>query len=295
MKSFTSPALAIRPTLPADRQDIFGFCKFIWDGRDYIPDVFDEWLADPRGQMFSALYAGCVVGLTRLVRQSPGQWWLEGFRVDPRLQGQRIGSRLHRYAVAWWEERGQGVLRLWTSARRVKVHHLCEQDGFTRTMERAPCNAPPLPSTDSTNLIPLAESDFAEAAEFALRPEHAPRERGMLDAWWQSAVPEEGLLRWLVEQAEGQTFWWRGRRGLVCTWDGSEDGQRISALGLLACAETDIPALLTDLRQHPSQRGYNLITWRAPIRPNLGALLQSAGFGYDDESRIYQYEKAKVE
>jgi len=291
MNSFTSPVLSIRPTLPIDRQDILDFCKLIWDGHDYIPYVFDEWLADSRGLMFSALYAGRVVGLTRIVEQVPGQWWLEGFRVDPRLQGQGIGSRLHRYAVAWWREHGQGILRLWTSSQRVKVHHLCEQDGFIKTMERAPYNAPPIHSTESINLTPLAESDFAEATDFALRPEHAPRERGMLDAWWQSAVPEESLLRWLVEQAEGQIFWWRKRRGLVCTWDGSEDGQRISAVGLLACAEADLPAILTDLRQHPSQRGYEIITWRAPFRPGLDALLQSAGFSYDNENRIVQYEK----
>lgn len=295
MNSFASPVLVIRPTLPADRQDIFDFCKFIWDGHDYIPYVFDEWLADSRGQMFSALYAGRIVGLTRLVQQTSSQWWLEGFRVDPRLQGQGIGSRLHRYAVAWWQEHGQGVLRLWTSAQRFKVHHLCERDGFIRTMERASYNAAPLPVAKSTRLTPLAESEFAEAVEFSLRSEHAPRERGMLDAWWQAAVPEEPLLRWLVQQTEGQVFWWRGRRGLVCTWDSSEDGQRISAVGLLACAEADIPALLTDLRQHPSQSGYQIITWRAPLRPDLDTLLQTAGFSFDEDSRIYQYEKMRAE
>ena len=38
-------------------------------------------------------------------------------------------------------------MRLWTSSQRVKVHHLCEQDGFIKTIERAPYNAPPLPHT----------------------------------------------------------------------------------------------------------------------------------------------------
>jgi GNAT superfamily N-acetyltransferase len=291
MNPFTSPTVTIRPTLPADRQDIFDFCKLIWDGHDYIPYVFDEWLADPRGQMFSAMYAGHAVGLTRLVKQAPGQWWLEGFRVDPRYQGLKIGSRLHHYAVAWWQEYGDGALRLWTNVERVKVQHLCEQDGFIKTMERAPYNAPPLAPTDSTHLTLLAESDFAEAIKFALRPEFAPRERGMLDACWQSALPDESPLRWLVNNSEGRIFWWRGREGLVGTWDGSEDGQRISAVGLLSCAEADIPAILTELRQHPSQNSYEIISWRAPFRPDLDALLQSAGFVRNDEDVVYQYEK----
>jgi len=289
--SFYSPIVTIRPTLPSDRAEVFEFCKTIWDGQDYVPEVFDEWLADPRGQMFSAVYAGRAVGLTRLVETAPGQWWLEGFRVDPQLQGQKIGSRLHRYAIDWWQEHGSGVLRLWTNTWRVKVHHLCEQDGFVRTLQRAPYNAPPLAPRDSTHLTPLAESDFAAAIDFALRPEFAPRERGMLDAWWQSITPDQSALRWLVDNSAGCAFWWREREGLVCTWHAEEHGQLISMVGLLSCAETDIPAILTELRQHPSQSGYEIISWRAPVRPDLDAMLQAAGFIRDDGDAVFQYEK----
>ena len=43
--SFTSPRVVIRPTLPSDTPDVLEFCKRIWDGHDYIPYVWDEWLA----------------------------------------------------------------------------------------------------------------------------------------------------------------------------------------------------------------------------------------------------------
>lgn len=288
---FSTPVVTLRPSLPGDRQDVIEFCKTIWEGRDYIPEVFDEWLVDPRGQMFTAVYSGRAIGLARLVQPAPGQWWLEGLRVDPQFQGQKIGTRLHRYALNWWLEHGDGTLRLWTNTWRVKVHHLCEQDGFIRTMERAPYTAPPLPSSTSTDLIPLAESELPEAIEFALRPDFSPRERGMLDACWQAITPDEIALRWLAKNFAGRAFWWRGRQGLVFSWHAEEHGQVISMIGLLSCAEADIPAILTELRQHPTQGGYDILSWRAPVRPELDAALQGAGFVREDGDAVYQYEK----
>lgn len=289
--NFTSPVVTIRPTLPADRQDVFDFCKYIWDGHDYIPYVFDEWLADPRGQLFSAVYSGHAVGLARIVNQAPGQWWLEGFRVDPRHQGLKIGSKLHRYMVAWWQEHGDGTVRLWTNVERVKVHHLCEQDGFIRTMERIPYNAPPLAPTETIELTLLAESDLPAAVEFALRPEHRPHERGMLDVWWQAATPNETSLRWLIEHSQARLYWWRGRMGLICTWEAEEEGQVFSMIGLAAADEEEIPEMLNAVRSHPLQRGYDLISWRAPLIPRLDASLKAAGFTPDDGDHVYQYEK----
>ena len=43
------------------------FCKLIWDGHDYIPYVWDEWMADSSGEMFVAEYGGKAVVLARFV------------------------------------------------------------------------------------------------------------------------------------------------------------------------------------------------------------------------------------
>jgi hypothetical protein len=58
LHSFSEPRVVIRPALPLDREAVLEFCKFIWDGHDYIPDVWDDWMADPSGEMFVAEYAG---------------------------------------------------------------------------------------------------------------------------------------------------------------------------------------------------------------------------------------------
>src|SRR5512143_2783104 len=97
MTSFSKPCVVIRPALPADKESVLEFCKHIWDGEDYIAFVWDWWLADASGEMFVAEYAGNAVGLARLTHLAPGQWWLEGFRVDPQHLDKHIGSQLHNY------------------------------------------------------------------------------------------------------------------------------------------------------------------------------------------------------
>jgi GNAT superfamily N-acetyltransferase len=146
---------------------VLEFCKFIWDGHDYIPDVWDDWMADPSGEMFVAEYAGKAVGLGRLTLLAASQYWLEGLRVDPEHQGRGIGSQMNDYLNALWLERGGGVIRLLTSSKRVQVHHMCERLGFVRLQERVFFRAAPLPGGEA-GFSRLVEAEIPEAVQFAL-------------------------------------------------------------------------------------------------------------------------------
>jgi len=135
MNKFSAPVVVIRPALPRDKMDVAEFTKFIWDGHDYVGEVFPHWLEDPHGQLFAAEYAGRCVGTGKVTYIAPGQWWLEGFRVDPKYQGMKIGSQIDARCNEWWNEHGDGTLRLLTSSKRVQVHHLSEERGFVKVGE----------------------------------------------------------------------------------------------------------------------------------------------------------------
>lgn len=55
----------------------------VWDGHDYIPRVFDAWVADPGAWFQAAEVEGEVVGVQRLRPIAPRLLWYEGLRVDP--------------------------------------------------------------------------------------------------------------------------------------------------------------------------------------------------------------------
>jgi len=275
MTASDSPVVTIRPTLPSDKEDVLSFCRFIWGGGDYIAYVWDEWLADPRGRMFTAEYAGHAVGLGRLTCLTPSQWWLEGLRVDPQHQDKKIGSALHACLVADWLEHGAGFLRLMTSSDRVKVHHLCERDGFVRAAELVCRFAPSLdePTSALTLVLP---AELPAALSFLAAAPSLAWMNGLLDLGWCYATLEPATLEFLL--ARGHLYWWGDRRGLLAVWDDEEDGETFTMVSAAGCATGDLPALLLDFRRLSAALGFRKAGFYATTHPGLGAVLESAGF-----------------
>ena len=41
--AYSGPVAVCRPALPSDKADVMEFTSFIWEGRDCIKYVWDEW------------------------------------------------------------------------------------------------------------------------------------------------------------------------------------------------------------------------------------------------------------
>ncbi|RJP47373.1 MAG: GNAT family N-acetyltransferase [Anaerolineaceae bacterium] len=285
MTSFTSPIPTIRPALPRDKADVAEFTKFIWDGHDYVGEVFPRWLEDPHGILLAAEYAGKCVGCAKVSLIASGQWWLEGFRVDPKFQDKRIGSRLDAACNQWWDEHGDGMLRLMTNSKRVKVHHLSETRGFVRAGEVCAYAAEPL--TKATDAFtPLQPEEAEEAA--ALCQRWMPN--GYLNIGWKFAAPNAEAMRAAL-QDESLFFWWRGRKGIVSAWeDDEEDGNRF-IVGMEACAGEDRVQLLEDVRRLASARGSVVLRWMNIMSESILRDLDTAGYRKDWDDAAYLYER----
>ncbi len=287
MTDFTSPIVTIRPALPRDKADVAEFTKFIWDGHDYVGHVFPEWLEDPQGILLAAEYAGRCVGCAKVTLLAPGQWWLEGFRVDPNFQDKKIGSRLDAAANEWWDEHGEGTLRLLTSSQRVKVHHLSETRGFVRLGEVMAYESAPLDeSTDA--FIPLAAGEADEALAFCRRV----ASNRLMDLGWRFVTPNSDSLRAAAQ--EGRAFWWRGRRGFLSAWeDDFEDGIRF-VVGMEACAQAERGELLGDVRRLASARGAAGAGWMGVVNERDIQNLEAAGYAraWDNSGFLYERKHA---
>lgn len=74
----------IRAARPSDQADVAAICAAIWqEADDYVPQTWDDWLADRHGELVAAEWEGRVVGLAKLTHLTEEQWWLEGLRVTP--------------------------------------------------------------------------------------------------------------------------------------------------------------------------------------------------------------------
>ncbi len=74
-----------RPARPSDTDDVMALTKTIWDGGDYIPIVWQDWLADRLGLLAVAEWEGRAVGVGKLTCITPESWWMEGLRTDPAI------------------------------------------------------------------------------------------------------------------------------------------------------------------------------------------------------------------
>ncbi len=114
-------SLSFRPVRSEDRARILSFTRNTWgeEDDDYIKYVFDDWLADPRGEFTAAVFQGEVVGIAKLTDMGDGEWWLEGLRIDPAYRRLGIASAFNRYHVELAEKLGGKVVRYMTGGSNV--------------------------------------------------------------------------------------------------------------------------------------------------------------------------------
>lgn len=279
-----------RPALPKDKPDVMALTRTIWDGHDYVPEVWDDWLRDYDGMLAVAEYGGRVVGTIKLTRLAPEEWWLEGLRVHPEFEGRGIASHMHDYIMDFWQRQGGGAIRLVTSSLRKAVHRLCERRGFHKVGEFTLFAADAAASTAQMrgSFTSLHHGEARAALDFAYEL-HA----GLMDLGWQWASPSLERLAEAVFQ--GQAWWWRPmsgeRHALLATHiDDDEDAGVALVVSLLACPPVDLLDCLHDLRVLAGSLGQERAAWFAPLDVGLEPSLLAAGFQRQWEDALFVFE-----
>jgi GNAT superfamily N-acetyltransferase len=129
----TTDRLTIRPVRPADRDRVLELTRDIWGGHDYVPSVFDDWVADA-GAAFQALELdGVLVGLQRIRPYASGLMWYEGLRVASTHRRQGLARAMLESAIAEAREQGFREMRLVTGNPAAAT--LFEELGFERIQD----------------------------------------------------------------------------------------------------------------------------------------------------------------
>ena len=129
----TGQELTLRPMRPADRERVMEICRDVWDGHDYVPRVFDDWVADAGSTFHAAELEGVVVGLQRLRPYAPGLIWYEGLRVASTHRRQGLARAMLASAIAEAKEQGLQEMRLATG--NPEAARLFEAAGFERRLD----------------------------------------------------------------------------------------------------------------------------------------------------------------
>ncbi len=109
------------------------FIKDVWDGHDYIPRVWDDWLRDPKAKMFVILADGKQVGMNRVRFLEDGSAWFEGARIHPQFRGIGLATKLGRRSMAAASKAGAEIFRLTSGTWNKQAHRQIARMGFEET------------------------------------------------------------------------------------------------------------------------------------------------------------------
>jgi ribosomal protein S18 acetylase RimI-like enzyme len=276
-----------RPARPSDRDEAFSFLAQIWDGGDYLPQVWDRWICDSAGLFVAAERGGRVVGLGRLVDLGGGEAWMEGLRVDPRVQRQGIGSHIHEFLLERWRASSSSVVRLATHASRSVVRAMCVRTGFEIVAElehyRAEAEAGEhglaTLSIEAARVAADAVRDVAISAAMA----------GLMELDWQWASITADRLG--TAAARGGA--WAGGGGVLITGTDSLEGE----LALRVQAILPDPPGGSLLRRASRRLAHSLdlpfVRWVAPKGAGLEQALGEAGFTRVEDDPLLIYERSR--
>lgn len=192
--------LDIRPARPDDRAAVFEMVKTIWDGNDYIPDVWEDWVADPSGPLLVGELGGQLAALAKLSGIGPREDWFHGLRVDPAQRGRGFARQMLGRCVELSRGRGARTLRYLTDEDNPTMHRLADDLGLRLAYAPRWYHAPVLHGAPLTQALPpeRLESLLADLAQSDL----LARSAGMYFLNWRNLDLTAARLREHLERGE---------------------------------------------------------------------------------------------
>jgi N-acetylglutamate synthase-like GNAT family acetyltransferase len=279
MMATTPPnRLTFRPARLEDKPRVIEITANTWgDGGDYIPQVWERWLADSQGELTVAEVDGAVVALAKLTWVGDGQWWMEGLRVHPDWRLRGIGQAMNTYQVALAKKLGGRVVRYATGIRNDGSHRIAERAGFhvlTRFVERVADKLDEpvagLETLDSANLDALWT--MAQDSDLLRSTNHV-----CVYAWRAFELTRE----WLAEHLKaGEIIGVRDVTGRVAAWCMTEIDPEWDRLGVMPIDGTSegMATLARSLRAHAAVLGKVMVEAMTPVVPRALDALSSAGY-----------------
>ncbi len=282
--------LIIRPARPDDRPAMERICAHTWEWGDYIPEVWDEWLADRQGQVIVGELAGHVVALSKITFTAPDEVWLEGMRVHPEYRGRRIASDFLDYSLSHARDHGARVVRLGTGDHNMAAHAILARAGMERIGSYVLWSTEP--SLHGPEPTFLAREHAVQVQAFLRNSPVLAHTHGLysVDWAWQE-LSDERMAQFLEE----------GRVAAVCTRDGQlvalatvhfDPADQEAWVSFVDGQPEAVAELASAIRTHAARSGAEKVRVMLPDLIWLRDAFHAAGYGSGDwEGELWVFER----
>ncbi len=228
----------IRDLAIDDYEHVKTLCETIWEGNDYIPDIFPVWVNKPNGKTIGLFESDELLAIGNLERiKDTDIAWIQGLRV-------KDGHREKGYATVITSElvkqaRNLGIKHLWyaTSSKNeasMRVaekcgFHIADRTGYFRIYKPYPDHSKP-----SLSIVPLSVSPERLFELLIKNPELVESHIFPL-AWHFEFKTQEGLTRLLENAVSKVVLDDSGKtQGLYCFVEMKRKDERTAAFTVFA-------------------------------------------------------------
>ena len=199
-----------------DRDRVMEIAEGTWNGHDYLPYVFDDWVKD-EGFYCLRDEDGRIIALDKYTWHENGILWLEGYRVHPDYRGKGYGWNMAEAMERIIESLDYKAVRFMTSEANKASIYIGEKMGFKpiakyhylyiekEEMERS--------QESIDEVYALKESDICWVIESMLNSEEYHLNKGQYLAMWTAYDITEALI--LREIRKGRGYYREGEKGLI--------------------------------------------------------------------------------
>jgi len=279
----SSVSFVIRPARAQDKEAVLAFCQHTFDWGDYLPLVWDEWLADVQGRLLVATCSGAPVGIAKVSLLTPTEAWLQGLRVHEAYRRHGLAGLFLQHCLHTARQLGARVARLATSSHNTAVHKTTERAGMRRVaafqvLQTKAGNA------DGTSLAPaqLTLKDWPQVSARIQQGTTLAQTSGLYGVgWaWQELTPDK--LRAHLEK--GQVLAWRedGRLAATAVIAGVDEDDKCLLIGYADGDRSQMRILAYALRHFATAQHLESVEFMAPSgAPSYQAFFEA---GYQPES-----------
>jgi len=89
--------MKLRKITPEHKERVLQISKDIWEGDDYVPEIFDNWIADPYGEFVGLFVENQLIAFGKMTYLTPTDVWLEGLRKDQSAEIKGVGKIFTEY------------------------------------------------------------------------------------------------------------------------------------------------------------------------------------------------------
>ncbi|MFH1501767.1 MAG: GNAT family N-acetyltransferase [Candidatus Eisenbacteria bacterium] len=291
--------LGVRRARASDREPLLAMSEGIWGGSDYLPLVWDRWLADSEGVLLTATLDGAPVGLSKVSVLAPGEVWLEGLRLHPDLHGKGLVKQINRVSFREALKLNPRTIRYSTGAGNAASRHLGEIRGFWMVARTQWMWGTALKTGEQAGRVAL-ESELDDVLRYVEASDCYAATGGLYAKGWKFPALDRRALRSLLRK--GRVLVAGSRRALrgvavydignidgeVCLGflDGDDDARSELARDVLRVAgslgQKDSSAMLPKgaIADAAAEAGYGLVIAAEAVVYELGA----RGLGDGDET-----------